>query len=87
MDLSQLEQQLETALQSVITEETQLQAAIDAVKAVLPTAPVADPAWAAVQAALEANGWTAPAPASPPADAPPADAPPADAPAPDAPAQ
>lgn len=60
MDLTQLEQQLESALASVIAEEDQLQQAIDAVKAVLPAVQV-DPVWQAVQDALVAGGWTAPA--------------------------
>jgi hypothetical protein len=60
MDLTQLEADLETALSQVISEESQLQSAIDAVKAVLPSVPVVDPAWQAVQDALVANGWSAP---------------------------
>ena len=63
MDLATLEQNLVDALTQVISEEAQLQAAIDAVKAALPpvvTPPAEDPAWKAVQEALTANGWTAP---------------------------
>ena len=70
MDLTQLEQQLKDALANVINEEAVLNQAIDAVKAVLPNVPV-DAAWAAVQVALTANGWTAPAqPATPGTPAP-----------------
>lgn len=68
MDLATLEQNLVDALTQVISEEAQLQAAIDAVKAALPPqppAPAVDPAWQAVQDALKANGWTAPQPPAP----------------------
>lgn len=68
MDLATLEQNLVDALTQVISEEAQLQAAIDAVKAALPPqppAPAPDPAWQAVQTALEDNGWTAPQPPAP----------------------
>lgn len=60
MDLATLEQNLVDALTQVISEEAQLQAAIDAVKAALPPVVPVDPAWQAVQDALSANGWTAP---------------------------
>ena len=60
MDLTQLEQDLENALSEVITEEAQLQAAIDAVKAALPQA-VEDSSLAGVKEALLADGWSAPA--------------------------
>lgn len=58
--MDQLEANLEAALTQVITDESTLQAAINAVQGVI-TTPAVDPTWAAVQAALTTNGWTAPA--------------------------
>jgi hypothetical protein len=74
MDLSTLEKDLEDALAQVLSDEEQLKAAVDAVKAALPPSvpqPPVDPAWQAVQDALSANGWTAPQPAVPTSPEPP----------------
>lgn len=59
MDTTKLQQDLANALAQVVTDEATLQSAVQAVNGVLQ--PSVDPTWVAVKAALEANGWTAPA--------------------------
>lgn len=62
MDTSKLEQDLKDALTQVVSDEATLQAALSAISGVLaPPETPEDAAWVAVKAALEANGWSAPA--------------------------
>lgn len=60
--MDKLEQDLKDALAQVVNDEAVLAAAVEAVKGVLPSQPAEDPGWAAVKAALEANGWSQPVP-------------------------
>ncbi len=58
MNMDKLEQDLTDALAQVVSDEAVLAAAVEAVKGVVPPQPAEDPGWAAIKAALEANGWS-----------------------------